>query len=172
MSSFIFENGKIFSFKNYLLSESIKPKEIKYGINYPLYDNYIIKNVNNVYLTSFLFDEKIYTVIIDNENSVGFHFSEIPNKEKDYFDIISVDTSGKDARNNSSAIRVFSFVFFIILEFIEKYNLKMVKFDAAHKSLGIVYDKMVKNKFFYKEFQDRNFIFKGKIEDEYIFIKL
>lgn len=171
MSSFIFENGNIISFRDYLLSESIKSKIISYGTNYKEYDNKKIENINSIKLTSFIFEDKVYTIIIDNSNSVGFHFSELPDKEIDYFEIIKVDTSGKAVRNSSSAIKVFSYVFYVILEIADKFNLKELKFSAEHLSLGKVYDNLVKNKFFIDELKSKNFNFIGKKDDEYIFLR-
>ena len=124
MSSFIWENGNFVSFRDYLLSESIKPKEIKFGTNFNRYDNGKIENINGTILTSFKFNEKLYTVIMDSNNSVGFHWSELPVKELDYFDIIIQDSSKNKILNGTSALKAFSYVFYVILVILKKYNKK------------------------------------------------
>lgn len=172
MSSFIFENGNFISFKDYLLSESIKPKEIDFGTNYNYFDNKEIKNINSVILTSFKFNNLLYTVIIDSNNSVGFHFSEIPENEQNYLDIISVDSSSTDVRVGVSAIKTFSYVFFVILYMLKHNNKKEIKFDASHQKLGFVYDNMMNNKYFIQSLNSAGFEYKGKVNKEYVFKRI
>lgn len=169
MSSFIWENGNFVSFRDYLLSESIKPKEIKFGTNFNRYDNGKIENINGTILISFKFNEKLYTVIMDSNNSVGFHWSELPVKELDYFDIIIQDSSKNVILNGASALKTFSYIFYIIIYVLKKYNKKEVLFNAAHPALGRVYDNMVKNKFFLNELEKAGYEYLGNFDNSYTF---
>lgn len=169
MSSFIYENGTFISFSEYLLSESIKPKEIDFGTNYDSYNNKAIVQMNKLMLTSFKFNNKLYTVIIDKNNSVGFHWSEIPENEISYYDIIGIDSSGDLVQRGTSAIKTFSYVFYIIIQMIKKFKIDEIKFDAAHKALGNVYDNIVKNKYFLEELEHQNLVFIKKENNEYLF---
>lgn len=169
MSSFIWENGTFVSFRDYLLSESIKPKEIKFGTNYNNFNDGKIVNINGIILTSFKFNERLYTVIIDNKNSVGFHWSEIPEKEIDYLDIITQNSSKNKILNSTSALKAFSYVFYIILVILKKHNKKEVLFSAEHTNLAKVYDSMVENKFFLKELEKAGYEYLGFIDKSYVF---
>lgn len=157
MSSFIFENGKILPFRQFLLSESIKPNQISYGTDKDFKNSNILK-IDKNYLTSFMYDDKVFTVIIA-DNEVGFHFTYTKNINFENFDYINsiMENDSFMYLGASNAARVFGYVFFIIIDIIKKYNLKIVSFNGEHDKLDSVYKKMVHNRFFIKEFEDLGF---------------
>lgn len=155
MSSFIFENNKIISFSDYCLSESIKPKEINYGTN-NLFNNSEFIKIGSLILTSFEFNDKVYTVI-NSENDIGFHAlnkSEINYLNFNYIEEIQKKSIELTASN---AIKIFSFVFFIIKDMIKKYNLTIITFDGENVKLSKMYDNLIKNKFFIEEMKNLKF---------------
>lgn len=149
------------SLDSFLLSESIKPKIIEYGTN-EKFNNSKIFRINNVIGTSFVYNSKIYTVTFDtNENEFGFYFvylKDVDFNNFDYFNTI-LDEVDQVVNNPSNAAKIFGFIFHIILEIIEKYNLKMIKFKAQHSKLDYFYAKLMQNKLFMDEFTKLGFNF-------------
>ena len=173
MSAVIYYNDNFMSLDSFLLSESIKPKIIEYGTN-SKFDNSKIFRVNDVIGTSLNYNDKIYTITFDTtENEFGFYFvllKDVDFANFDYFSTI-LDEVDQVVNNPTNAAKIFGFVFHIILEIIEKYNLKMIKFKAQHSKLDYFYAKLMQNKLFIEEFtklglkfsrEDMYFVFKAK----------
>ena len=171
LSSVIYYNDNFMSLDSFLLSESIKPKIIEYGTN-EKFNNSKIFRINNVIGTSFKYNDKIYTITFDtNENEFGFYFvllKDVDFTNFDYFNTI-LDEVDQVVNNPSNAAKIFGFVFHIILEIIEKYNLKMIKFNGANNKLDKFYTKLMQNKLFIDEFTKLNFEF--SMENGYFVFK-
>lgn len=172
MSAVIYYDSKFISLNNFLLSESIKPKAVQYGTNSD-FNNSKMFRVNNVIGTSFKYIDKIYTVTFDTStNEFGFYFvllKDIDFENFDYF--VSIFNEVDQIVNNpSNAAKIFGSVFHIILQIVEKYNLKMVKFDGANKRLDKFYETIMKNKLFVEEFTKLGFTLSR--EGSYFVLKL
>ncbi len=114
--------------------------------------------------TSFVYDNKLYSVILNEGNIVGFHFSYI--KDIDFNDFNDFNYFENVLRVldyklevPAHAAKAFGLVFFILLEMVSKYNLKYIKFDAEHTKLDKFYDTLFSNKLFVKEFEERGYEF-------------
>jgi len=166
MGLLVTENNKIVSFKNYILSEAIKPKETTFGTNEESDNNKFLKSDNIVY-TFFSDKEKSYLVALDViSGDLGFSSKDgnkISLNPQDY------SVSRKDTLN---ALVVFNKVFYIVLKIAEKYKPQSIVFDAANPALGSVYDIMVKNKSFNQELNNVGFEFSEKIGTTYVFKKV
>lgn len=159
--SMLFEHeNKLMFFKEFILTEAIKPKETDFGTD----------GKNRKFLSS---DKIVYTFIKDDKNSylvaidkvngeVAFSSKEgeISLNSSDY------DVSRKDTHN---ATKVFNKVFYIILIMIKKYDLDLISFDAANPALGNVYSVMVKNKKFQEELEKVGYKFYAEIGNSYYF---
>lgn len=160
MSTILYINDNFIGLFDYLLSESIKPIKIKYGTNQD-FDNGNFFRVNNMIGTSFIYDKKLYSVILNDGNIVGFHFSYVKDinfEEFNYFENVLRVLDYK-LEVPAHAAKVFGLVFYILLEMVSKYNLKYIKFDAEHKKLDKFYDTLFRNKLFVKEFESRGYEF-------------
>ena len=172
MSLFIFENNEFIKFSDFLLSESIKPKETLFGTNKE-FNNLKILNYNGVKLSSFKTVDKVFTVIIDKDNEIGFHYTLINNidfENFNYIDAISENDSFLTL-GTSNAAKTFGFVFYIVLQIAKEYNLPELIFSAEHDKLENIYVKMVNNKYFIEEFKSNSYRFE-KQNNKYIFKRI
>jgi len=172
MAHFIYYDDKFITLKEFLLSESIKPKNIKYGIN-KTFDNhefFKIPGSNGMIFTSFLYSNRIYTVTYSYSNNyVGFHYTYSNNIDNsfNYFDMVVQDEDYEKA-SPSIAAKVFGYVFYILIEMIKKYNLTDIRFYAETGKLDKFYGTLLNNNLFKDEFLSRGFNYK-KVNDIHIF---
>jgi hypothetical protein len=163
MSMFLIENEEIITFTDYIISESVRPKEITYGTNKET-DNGEFGSKTNYYYTFFNKNEKYYMVVIDKKGNFGFGVN-----EKEFSDDIEdYDDSRKQTRN---ALTVFSHIVYVLLEFANKSKIKHLKFSAADPALGNVYSRMVKNKQLLNDIEQAGYRYFGLIDDNYIFVR-
>lgn len=160
MSTILYIEDRFICLFDYLLSESIKPAKIEYGTNKD-FNNEKFFRVNNMVGTSFVYDNKLYSVILNEGNIVGFHFSYIKDIDFNDFNYFENVLRVLDYKLEvpAHAAKVFGLVFFILLEMVSKYNLKYIKFDAEHTKLDKFYDTLFSNKLFVKEFEERGYEF-------------
>lgn len=136
---------QILTFEEWLLSESVKPKETLYGNNVG-FDNNKISKIGPFYETFFL-DTFLYHVAIEN-NIVGFGVSvDIPTTEEELDNL----TFSDQRIVTKSALNVFNKVFFVILKLLEEAKLKEVNFVAANSDLKKIYDALLANRYFNEE---------------------
>ena len=111
--------------------------------------------------TSFIYDNKLYSVILNEGNIVGFHFSYIKDIDFNDFNYFENVLRVLDYKLEvpAHAAKVFGLVFFILLEMVSKYNLKYIKFDAENTKLDKFYNTLFSNKLFVKEFEERGYEF-------------
>lgn len=159
--SMLFEHkNKLMFFKEFILTEAIKPKETDFGTDGK---NRKFLSSDKIVYTFFKDDKNSYLVAIDKVNGeVAFSSKEgeISLNSSDY------DVSRKDTHN---ATKVFNKVFYIILIMIKKYDLDLISFDAANPALGNVYSVMVKNKKFQEELEKVGYKFYAEIGNSYYF---
>lgn len=162
--SMLFEHeNKLMFFKEFILTEAIKPKETEFGTDGK---NRKFLSSDRIVYTFFKDDKNSYLVAIDKDNGeVAFSSKEgeISLNSSDY------DVSRKDTHN---ATKVFNKVFYIILIMIKKYDLDLISFDAANPALGNVYSVMVKNKKFQEELEKVGYKFYAEIGNSYYFEKI
>ncbi len=162
MSMFVLENNEIISFTDYIISESIRPKEVSYGVNEETNDGEFKKG-KNFYYTLFSKNEKYYMVAIDYKGNVGFGVNEeYSNNVEDY------DDSRKQTRN---VLTVFSHVVYVIFEFAKLSKIKAIKFSAADPALGNVYNRMVKNKQLMSDIEQVGYKYFGFLDDNHVFMR-
>ena len=117
MAHFIYYDNKFLTIKEFLLSESIKPKNIKYGINKEFNNSefFKISGSDAIIFTSFLYMDRIYTVTYSYKNGyVGFHYTHLDNVDLNnfnYFNIVVQDEDYEKA-SPSTAAKVFGYVFY------------------------------------------------------------
>jgi hypothetical protein len=164
MSYILKHNETYKTLNDYLLNESIIPIPTDYGINKNRDDKNIIEF--DGFIISFFKQRNLYYVVgLDTTSGeVGFGVS-----DEDTFDTDQYD----DSRFlTNSPIKVFGKVFYVLSEIIKKSNTDIVQFDSANFSLGKIYDKLVKNKYFLNSLETQGFIYSGNIEGKYIFKKI
>lgn len=168
MSSFITEktenNFRFISFEDYILLESIKPKQGVFGLNSDM-NNMDFFNSNNTSYTFMNFGDRQYCIIIDQKNRVGFGVS----------DDMSLDPSDyTDNRRfgTTEVIKVFNQVIWAILYMAKETKRIIIKFSSADPKLGVVYDRMVKNKYLIDSLIENGYEYKGKNEHDHIFSKI
>lgn len=170
MSSFIVIEDKILSFQEYCLTESIAPKKTAYGTNDDA-DNKVIENVYEALITFFKSNGIVYAVLIKSYNDgvvVGFGASDVKNS------FIKNLKAFTDKRTNGLsgglAAQTFSKVFYVLVEIIKKKKLDYpLYFSGADPRLGILYDAVVKNKFFIEELKKLGYTYVGKEHDHHKF---
>lgn len=159
--SMLFEHkNKLMFFKEFILTEAIKPKETDFGTDGK---NRKFLSSDKIVYTFFKDDKNSYLVAIDKVNGeVAFSSKEgeISLNSSDY------DVSRKDTHN---ATKVFNKVFYIILIMVKKYDLDLISFDAANPALGNVYSVMIKNKKFQEELEKVGYKFYAEIGNSYYF---
>lgn len=163
----ITEDHKMMSLNDFLLSESIRPKEIKFGTN-PETDNLKFKTIDTFTGTFFTALQAWFAVVINSKNGdVMFGISE------QFSDKFSAYTDEKIRSLNSSQVpRIFSFVFFIVIQLLKKEEnqLKEIRFSGTPVT-GNLYKRLVRNKAFLEELENIGFSYRGFVDDYYIFIK-
>lgn len=167
MSGLVIVGERIVPFSTFLLSESILPKETKFGTDKEASN----KNVDT------LDGEMFWTIVKHNDffflvyhskdsHYCGFGFSNSWNGDL-MREIEKFEQGSKNVGTN--ALRVFGNIFYVLIRIIKKSKSNIVKFDAADIKLGKVYDKMVKNKPFLNALEKEGWVFKEKTGDDYIF---
>jgi hypothetical protein len=145
------------------LFESIKPKEIKYGINSKFNNGQIYEVNSSFFITSFLYEDKIYFVLLNN-GDISFLFmnkSRFEFEKYDYYDLLNILDQEDNTKitNTKNVLRVFNYVVYIVLEISKKYNIKNLHFYSQTPELDKVYSNMVKNKFFIEEFKKLGYVY-------------
>jgi hypothetical protein len=149
---------------DFLLNESIVPIKTQFGTNsdrnnnsFNYFDDFVVTffKANNIY----------YVVGLDIvTGDVGFGVSNEDTIDPNEYDDSKFITS--------NPISVFGKVFYVLSEIIKETNTNTIQFDSANFSLGKIYDKLVKNKFFIQSLMELGFEYNGKIKDKYVFTKI
>lgn len=170
MSTVIYYDDKFVGLFDFLLSESIKPKIIEFGINKYFNDSNFFE-VNNIIGTSFKYSNRLYNITLNkSDSSLSFYFTYIKDidfNNFDYFDSILQEVQYELA-DPSHAAKVFSLVFYVTLQLVTKYKIKTIKFDAQHNRLDKFYNTLMKNKLFMDEFIKLGYSY-SKTDDFHIF---
>ncbi len=154
------------SFRDFLLSEAIKPKEIKYGLNYPDFDD---KKIHPLPLNVTFFTLKglVYFVGI-YENEVSFGVVAYNPNENVFWNIGTTITQRTQAGIGNT---VFNCVFYVALRILKKTKETDIYFNGGDNHLDKFYMYLTKNKMFIKELKKLNWIYKYKKDENYHFKK-
>lgn len=157
---------KYLSFEEFCLSESLRPMSIDYGTDLK---NELWHINGSIYWTFIKYNEYYYCIVID-DGQIGFAAGEFFdgslyddfNNVVRYFDF--------EERKTSSAVKVFAYIFYVILQGTQKYNLNKFWFSAQHPALGNVYQRMVdKNPYFMDSVKKAGFEYMGQNNGKYEF---
>lgn len=161
MSMIIEHNGSMMSFREYCLSEAIKPKETQYGTNKET-DNVLTISQYGYTFSFFSEDDHYYAVgVRDKDGEIVFGTSlEFSDKLHTYTD---------DRIQTRNALAVFSKVMYLAIEISKDKNIPYMRFDAANPALGKVYGRMIKNKIFLDSVEKAGYKYEGTVDGEYIF---
>jgi hypothetical protein len=157
----IIENEQVFLCSEYMLSESIKPKQIDYGTDF---ENKQWRQLDHNFYVTF-FKTTNWYVVFYREGFVGFGYIE---KSPDEFTSIQqiFDHNPFKQTNFYQATHIFNYAFYILIQIIKKFNPPSIYFDASASHLVGVYEAMVKNKTFLQHIQKNGYAYKGKLNQE------
>lgn len=142
------------TFSDWLLSESVQPKEVSFGFNFPDFNDSEIKESQGVLASCFIIDKRIYFVQLSKEtNEIGFATGKVPKTYNEFSDMIF------DAKpvKNSNGLEVFGKVFFVLLKLIKNSKVNNFYFTADSNELERIYKALTKNKFFNAELNKLGF---------------
>jgi hypothetical protein len=160
MSMILVYEGKIVGFREFCLSEAIKPKPTEYGTN-PDFDNQSTLEFNG-YVVSYFKDQYYYAAGLHKSTGEVVFGTSLEST----FHLGQYTDDRTDTRN---ALRVFSKVMFVVTQIANKLNVPYLRFDYANPALGSVYNRMVKNKIFLTYIKDAGYTYEGQFEGEHIF---
>jgi len=170
MSFFINYENELMSFKTFIMSEAITPKQTNYG--YDLTNKKWLK-FKNLHITFFESNNKFYNVTIDNESGeIGFGVSDTFVNSTSYKDIINFfdDKTQKISLLNASII--FNKVIYVTLQGLKNIHLDEIFFYAGYKDLDDTYSNIVKNDKFLTKMETEGYKFIKKIGKYYSFRKI
>lgn len=165
-------SSKILSFNEFCISESLRPMYIVYGTDLKNKEwNY--SSENETYWTFIKNDKYFYCIILSKEGDVGFATSEFFDQKflSKWTNVL--DFYSFDERKTSSALKVFSYVIFVILEGANGFKLDTIYFSGQHDALGKVYERMVKhNKYFLDSFKEAGYVYDKEENGKYYFRRI
>lgn len=150
-----------------LFTESIEPKEIKFGTNYPDFDNSKPTKFYSADARIFKYN-KIYGVLIGEEGDVSFgaiDYDENKSIQDNFFNI-----SNKRVQTNNP-ILVFNYVFYILIEMLKSNKIDQLSFNGSDKKLKTLYNSLVKNKIFLNKLETTGFTYDGYEDGLHWFIR-
>jgi len=163
------ENETFISFRKFILSEAILPKQTEFGTDMK---NETWLRFKNITVTFFKHNDMFYNISIDlDSNDVGFGSSDkFPENFKyktiqEYF-----TTTRKHSLENASVI--FNKVFYVILIGAKKYNIPEVIFQGDNPELRSFYDHLMENTLFLKRMKTEGYEFVRKLGRFYIFERI
>jgi len=149
MSLLVGKIDEFLTFKEYFLSESIKPLKTEYGSNPSLFNNsrYVIYK-GNIRGTCFIDNDLLYAVQYSDDGEIAFGVSsKIPKTEQELLKISFTD----ERITSKSALKVFNKIFYVLIDIIVLLDKKLIYFSSANESLFSLYSAMTKNKYFNAE---------------------
>lgn len=160
----ITENGKVMSFTEWRLSESVAVIETDYGVDRFAQDKRL-ELIGNFWVSLLLNDTRYYMVGVNKETgSVSFGAS----------GKYSLDPSNysDDRKQTSNAILVLGKVMFVVFRIALQKRISEISFEGANPALGTVYQRMVNNKFFLNSVRDAGYKFSHEDSRRYIFTEI
>ena len=133
------------TFSEWLMSESIKPLEVDFGSNPPLFNNKKMLNyLGGISGTCFVSDNLLYAVQFSENGEVAFGVcNKIPKDLKE----LGMLKFSDNRIVTKSALKVLNKVFYVLIELLKSIK-KDVYFSAANEGLSNIYRAMLRNKFF------------------------
>jgi uncharacterized protein YegP (UPF0339 family) len=168
MAYHIFENGKKFTFMDYILSESIVPKQTPFGLNDDANDGKV-ERVDDP-------TDEIFTLFKENDTNyykvtVRLDNGEIFLEHSEFYSSNSADYS-INRHKNPNAILALNKTFYVALILVQKCGLPQFCFSGLDPALGSVYDRLSQNKFFLRSIFQMGFGYAGKQNGYHIYQKL
>ena len=164
---FIHHEGAFLSFTEFMLSESIRMKEIKYGTD-PKTSNGKIEKEGKMLWTVFEKKGTYFFMMYDTTTGVaGFGASDTWTGDM----MGDLDKFTNQRTMSFQAFTVFGHAFYVLMKMVDKANSSVIKFDGADNKLDGAYDRMVKNKPFMQDIEDKGWVYKGKIKNQHTFVK-
>ena len=166
---FFYEKDNFLTFREYLLSESIRPIATNYGtdIDNNFSNNEWLIKGDNIYTFTEI-NNHFYCILLKNISDdmyeIAFATSEFKTDDpKDYT---------VDRHKTQKILYVFGSLLYIFLEGIKQNkHINYIVFEAANAALGKAYDKIVKNKWLLDSLKDIGFEYEGILGDYYTFKK-
>ncbi|MDD2505283.1 MAG: hypothetical protein PHF21_03295 [Bacilli bacterium] len=170
-------DDKILSFKEFILSESIVPKQTKFGTNYPYFDNNEIYSFKGINSTWCVIDKSLYWIWIDNTNEVSFMKCKTPVLDNTDFILkqiykIPTEYFMGTAEASYNAMNLFGNIFFVILQLADILQINSISFKGFSNNLDKFYSILVQNKLFASKVKEYNWQYSGIEDEKYIFIKI
>lgn len=176
MSMSFLSKNNFLSFKEFLLTEAIKPTKIEYGINDNFDDEeWITKTSSNGLKLHYTFihrDNFYYFVSIRSDFDIGFATSRTISISKiQDIDYIEDEFLLERVRDTKNILKFFGNMAYVMLKGLHKFNMKKAIFSGHDPELGVAYKTIVTNKFFQKNLEEYGFMYSGKEEANFVFVK-
>jgi hypothetical protein len=168
-------NYGFLSFYEFCISESLRPMNTKFGTDSYFMNEEWFKQYGSdgkhIYWTFFRYEKYYYCVVLDGGN-IGFATADVFDNTKINNYLLVKDMFNFNSRDTSSASKVFSYVIFVAIQGIKKFNWKEFYFYAQQPALGSIYKRMVyNNKFFLDSLKKEGFVFDREENERYYFKK-
>ena len=140
---FFGENKEPFgSFKEFILSESITPKQTNYGSPPSDFRDRTYVSNNGLIYTFFKSNGSVYIVVLNRRNNNEITFTKVENV--DTLDLVT------NVTNDFNQYRIFGKVMYIVLMMLTQMNLGYVTFKGLTKKHEKIYNLLLANKNFLK----------------------
>lgn len=148
-AKFIIED-KALSFEEFCLSESISPKEIPFGDNFPEFNNSKTIEHNGILSTWFVFSTSLYWVWVDKSGDISFMRCKMPllkdtEKIVKQLYLIPTEYDMGDQKGSYNAINLFGNILHVVLYLADKTKVKVIKFRGFDNSLENFYKLLSRN---------------------------
>lgn len=158
-------DGKIMGFRDFILSEGIKPSFVDYGTDF-LNKEWL--DIDDDFKITFLERNGDFFAVIYRNGFVGFATNYRDTKEQiiaNMGKIRNIDQFLLKFHFNptpySNAMQIFNKIFYVIVEAIKQFEPDEITFDGWSKKLKEFYTDLVSNRFFTKTVEDLGFKYVG-----------
>lgn len=170
------DGPKLMSFKDFCLSESVLPKEVQYGANFPDF------NDKKTYVPSkgmtscwFVHGTALYWIWIeDKTGDVSFMKCSTPFLKDNEHIIKQIYLDYKEyvmgnQKGSYNAINIFSEIFYVVIKLAEMNNNNTIGFMGYDTALDNFYKLLVKNKALLNKLRTLGWTYRGVIRGDHIF---
>lgn len=170
----ISESGEVVYFTDYILSESVLPKQTEYGTDY---ENGWWMQSGTLRWTYFLNDDKdrAYGVLISNTGNVSFGYfkNSVPTPDELEANITNSVKLSKHINferiDANGALPIFNKVFYIIMKGVEKFHYNRITFSGQDGRLSLMYKRLMRNKPFINYLKDKGFTYEPDETEQELF---
>lgn len=174
MASPIGYNNRLWTFGDFMVSESVRLKKTEFGVN-SFIDDRNFKRIDTLKasITFIEYQDSLYLIFLDDNNEFGFGTLKDNHKYVTDTDVnidkIIIDITDDNLNVGAPAIKIFSKIMYVMAEMVKIFNLEDFYFSSANDKLSPVYDKLVMNKYFLSDLSDKDISFINKKDNEYYF---